>query len=378
MSTPVRVSAPLTVLHVEAGRHLYGGALQVVYLLRGLQAEGVRNILVCPEGSAIAVAAREIGATVLETPMGGDADVGLVWRLRRILRRERPDLVHLHSRRGADLWGGIAARLAGVPAILTRRVDNPEPRWWVSLKYRLYQRIVSISEGIRQVLIAEGLVPARVSCVHSAVDIERYRPGCTDPSLLARELGLPGEGPVLAVVAQLISRKGHRYLLQALPGILEAVPDAQLVFFGQGPLEVELRTEVERCELNGKVHFAGFRGDLDRLLPCIDLVVHPAEMEGLGVSLLQAAACGVPIIACPVGGIPEIVHDGENGYLLPVADVEGLRERIIELLQDTGRAQALGRHGRTLVERAFSIDSMVQGNLALYRELVPVKKTADV
>ena len=93
---------------------------------------------------------------------------------------------------------------------------------------------------------------------------------------------------------------------------------------------------------------------------------------------MQAAACGVPIIACPVGGIPEIVHDGENGYLLPVADVEGLRERIIELLQDNGRAQALGRHGRTLVERAFSIDSMVQGNLALYRELVPVKKTADV
>ncbi len=364
------MSTPLTVLHVEAGRHLYGGALQVVYLLRGLQAEGVRNILVCPEGSAVAAAARETGAEVIGIPMGGDADLALVFRLRRIMRRERPELAHLHSRRGADLWGGIAARLAGVPAILTRRVDNPEPRAWVGLKYRLYDRVVSISEGIRQVLIDEGLAPSRVTCVHSAVDTECYRPGCADRALLARELGLSGDGPVLAVVAQLIARKGHRYLLEALPGILGAVPGAQVVFFGRGPLEAALRAEVERAGLTEQVHFAGFRDDLERLLPCLDLVVHPAEMEGLGVSLLQAAACGVPMVAFPAGGIPEIVREGENGHLLPVGDVAGLRARIIELLQNPEQAGEMGRRGRELVERAFSIDSMVRGNLAVYRGLV--------
>ena len=364
------MSVPLTVLHVEAGRHLYGGALQVVYLLRGLQAEGVRNLLVCPEGSHIASAARETGAEVIETPMGGDADLGLVFRLRRIIRRERPGLVHLHSRRGADLWGGIAARLAGVPVILTRRVDNPEPAWWVGLKYRLYNRIVTISEGIRQVLIAEGLAPARVTCVHSTVDTDRYRPGCAERALLARELGLSGTGPVLAVVAQLIARKGHRYLLDALPAIREAVPGVQVVFFGRGPLEAELRAEVERAGLSEQVRFAGFRDDLERLLPCLDLVVHPAEMEGLGVSLLQAAACGVPIVAFPAGGVPEIVREGENGYLLPVGDVDGLRERIIELLRKPERMREMGRRGRVLVEREFSIGSMVQGNLAVYRGLL--------
>lgn len=367
------MSVPLTVLHVEAGRHLYGGALQVVYLLRGLRAEGVRNILVCPEGSAVAAAARETGAEVVETPMGGDADLGLVFRLRRIMHRESPDLVHLHSRRGADLWGGIAARLAGVPVILTRRVDNPEPRVWVGLKYRLYHRVVSISEGIRRVLINEGLPPARVTCVHSAVDTERYRPGCADRALFGHELGLAGEGPVLAVIAQLIARKGHRYLLEALPGILDAVPGVRVVFFGRGPLEAELRTEVERAGLTEQVHFAGFRDDLERLLPCLDLVVHPAEMEGLGVSLLQAAACGVPIVAFPAGGIPEIVREGENGCLLPVGDVPGLQSRIIELLRDPARAHTMGQRGRELVEREFSIDSMVRGNLAVYRELISSK-----
>ncbi|MCF6211558.1 MAG: glycosyltransferase family 4 protein [Gammaproteobacteria bacterium] len=364
------MSVPLTVLHVEAGRHLYGGALQVVYLLRGLQAEGVRNILICPEGSAVATTVRETGVEVIEAPMGGDADPSLIFRLRRIIRRERPDLVHLHSRRGADLWGGIAARLSGVPAILTRRVDNPEPRWWVAFKYRLYDRVVSISEGIRRVLIDEGLAPVRVTCVHSAVDTERYRPGCADRALFGHELGLAGEGPVLAVVAQLIARKGHRYLLEVLPGILDAVPGVQVVFFGRGPLEMALRTEVERAGLTEQVHFAGFRDDLEHLLPCLDLVVHPAEMEGLGVSLLQAAACGVPIVAFPAGGIPEIVREGENGYLLPVGDVEGLRDRIIELLQAPERMREMGRCGRALVEREFSIDSMVRGNLAVYRGLV--------
>lgn len=364
-------AAPLSVLHVEAGRHLYGGALQVVYLLRGLQAAGVHNTLVCPVGSAVAVAAREAGVEVIETAMGGDADLGFVLRLRRLIRRRRPDLVHLHSRRGADVLGGIAARLAGVPAVLTRRVDNPEPRWWVGLKYRLYQRVVSISEGIRRVLIDEGLAPARVICVHSAVDTERYRPGCADRELPARELGLTtGDGPLLAVVAQLIARKGHRYLLEALPGILAAQPDARVVLFGQGPLEDALRDEVARRGLAERVVFAGFRDDLERLLPCLDLLVHPAEMEGLGVSLLQAAACGVPIVAFPAGGIPEIVREGENGHLLAVGDVAGLQRRVIELLQDPARARAMGRRGRALVEREFSIDSMVQGNLAVYRGLL--------
>ena len=106
-----------TIVHVETGRYLYGGPLQVYYLLRGLTARGVRNILVCPQGSAIAHAAAEV-AEVRAMPMRGDLDVGFIRRLRRLLRAERPALLHLHSRRGADVLGGIAARLAGVPVIV--------------------------------------------------------------------------------------------------------------------------------------------------------------------------------------------------------------------------------------------------------------------
>ncbi|MCU7857711.1 MAG: glycosyltransferase, partial [Candidatus Thiodiazotropha sp. (ex Lucinoma borealis)] len=104
----------MKVLHVEAGMHLYGGARQVVYLLSGLQQQGVESILVCPNGSAVGQAASETGIVVHEIPMGGDLDLALIWRLRRIIQQQQPDLVHLHSRRGADILGGLAAWMSGV------------------------------------------------------------------------------------------------------------------------------------------------------------------------------------------------------------------------------------------------------------------------
>ena len=160
----------MKVLHVESGMHLYGGALQVVFLSRGLQRLGVENVLACPEGSAIAEASAQGGVAVRALPMGGDADVGLVARLRRLIATEKPDLIHLHSRRGADIWGGVAGRLSGIPVVLSRRVDNTESKWAVALKYRLYDRVVAISQGIQAVLASEGVPAGKLRCVPSAVD----------------------------------------------------------------------------------------------------------------------------------------------------------------------------------------------------------------
>ncbi|MFP4607880.1 MAG: glycosyltransferase, partial [Thiohalospira sp.] len=124
----------MRILHVETGRHLYGGAAQVLYLLEGLARSGCESHLACPADSAIVKAARDAGIPVHDTGRGGDLAPAMALRLRRLLGRLRPDLVHVHSRRGADPWGGLAARWAGVPAVLSRRVDNPEPRWWAARK----------------------------------------------------------------------------------------------------------------------------------------------------------------------------------------------------------------------------------------------------
>ncbi|MDF1526204.1 MAG: glycosyltransferase [bacterium] len=360
---------PIRILHVETGRNLYGGALQVHYLLRGLaNRKNVESTLVCPEGSAIAEAAREYVDELYTVPMKGDLDLLFIPRLRTIIRKESPDIIHLHSRRGADVLGGIAARLSGTRCIITRRVDNPENRLWASVKYRLYHHVVTISEGIRDVLISEGVPPEKITCVHSAVDAGLYNQDC-DREWFYREFGLKKGSRVCGTVAQFIERKGHRFLLAAVPEILKKVPKARFLFFGKGPLERPLRSLCRDLGIENQVLFTGFRNDLERVFGCLDLVIHPALMEGLGVSLLQAAAAGVPILSTRVGGIPEIVHDGVNGCLIPPGDVPSLVEAAVRVLMDRELAQRLGKGGRKVIEEHFSIESMVEGNLRVYYEM---------
>lgn len=358
----------MKVLHVEGGAHLYGGALQLLYLLEGLTARGIESHLACRRGCELANRAAPF-AQVHGMPMAGDLDVTMIARLYRMIRRLRPDLVHLHSRIGADLMGGIAARLGGVPVLHTRRVDNPEPRLLVATKYRLHDRVIAISEGIARVLLGEGLPAAKLRVVRSAVVAQRYAQTCR-AHLVSERLGLPDDALLLGVVAQLIERKGHALLLDALPPLLAEQPRLQVVFFGQGPLAAQLEQRIRAAGWSGRVHLVGFRDDLSELLPCLALLVHPALMEGLGVSLLQAAAAAVPIVASRVGGIPEAVEDGVTGLLIPPGDVAALTQAIRILLQDPARREQLGQAGAARVRRAFSVDAMVEGNLAIYRELL--------
>jgi len=301
--------------------------------------------------------------------MKGDVDVGLIGRLRSVIAAQHPDLVHLHSRRGADLLGGLAARLAGVPCVLSRRVDNPESRLWVAIKYRLFDHVITISAGIREVLLSEGLPADKVSCVHSAVDQQAWQRGC-DRAAFLHEFDLSEDASVAGMIAQFIPRKGHLHLLAALPQVLREHARLRVLLFGQGPLLAEVRSAIATQGLEGSVKLAGFRADLADWLGCLDLVVHPAEMEGLGVSLLQAAAAGLPIIASRAGGMPEIVEHAVNGLLIDPGDTQGLADAMNRLLDDPALRAAMGQRGRERVAAYFSLPAMVDGNLAVYRRVL--------
>lgn len=358
----------MKVVHVETGMNLYGGAQQVAYILDGLARRGVHNVLVCPPGAAIGAHFRGSPIPVIESRCGGDLDLGFVARLRAVLRAQAPDLVHLHSRRGADVLGGIAARWAGVPAVLSRRVDNPEAAWWARRKYAPYARVICISEGIAGVLRAEGVPEEKLRVVRSAVVAEPW----TKPEARARfleEFALPADAIAIGIVAQLIERKGHRVLFAALKQLAESAK-LRLLVFGQGALRPALESEARALGLAGTVRFVGFRKDLARWMGNLDLLVHPAYMEGLGVSLLQASAAGVPIVASRAGGIPEAVRDGVNGLLVPPGDADALAQALHRLLDDAPLRRRLGDGGRRLVAEVFSPEAMVAGNLAVYEELL--------
>jgi len=358
----------MKVLHVETGRHLYGGAQQVLWLLAGLQQRGCECVLVAAARSALARAAAANGIRVVELPCRGDLDWRFAARLRALIRHERPTLVHCHSRRGADFLGGRAAAAAGVAALVSRRVDNPEFAWLARLRYRPYAAVIAISTAIAEMLVACGIEPARIHVIRSAVDTAAFL-AAPDCERLRREFGLDDGDRVLMCAAQFIPRKGHRYLLQAMARLAPRFPRLRLILFGRGPLQQDLVAQTDKLGLAGRVRFAGFREDLDRFLGCADLLVHPALREGLGVITLKAAAAGVPVVAFSAGGLPEAVADGTSGVLVPPGDVTALSEAIAALLDDDGRRRQFADSARQRMQSGFSLAAMTDAHLALYRSI---------
>lgn len=358
----------MKVLHIELGRHVYGGARQVAYLLDRIPDLGGEHTLVCASDAAIAGAVPSKAVRIERLPFRGDGDILFYWRLKALLRSIQPDIVHVHSRRG-DFLSIRAACSEGRLCIHSRRVDNP-PGWFdLRLKFPQCDAIITISDGIRQVLRTAGVPDSQLRCVLSAVDTERFRPDAGDPEFRKR-FQLEPDALVAAVVAQLIPRKGHQVLFDALPGVLARHPRLRVLLFGKGPHEAELRQKVQAAGLQEVVRFAGFHTDMDRILPCVDVVVHPAWMEGLGVSLLEAAASGVPIIASRAGGMPEIVQSGLNGFLVEPGDVTGVANALAQLLDEPVLRRAQGQAARRWVIERFGIPTMVQGNHRVYRELL--------
>jgi glycosyltransferase involved in cell wall biosynthesis len=358
----------MRIVHVESGRYLYGGARQVAYLIDALAERGHERALVCPPGHALA--ARPLRATVREVPMCGDLDVGMTHRLRRVFAELDGDVVHVHSRRGADFFAGRACERDGRAALLTRRVDNPELRVWARFKYRPYRRIVAISRAVRNELCSRaGLDAARVPLIASAVDTREFRPDAHARSRVLREFALEDRAVVVGVAAQLIPRKGHELLLRALPELARRVAGVQVLCFGRGPLRASLERLVTELDLSRSVRFVGFRDDFATLLPGLDVLVHPAAREGLGLAVLEAMAAGVPVVATAVGGIGDAVRDGAEGLLVAAGDGLGLVTAIERVAGDPVLRRRLGTAGRSRAEREFSIARMADRYVELYRSV---------
>jgi glycosyltransferase involved in cell wall biosynthesis len=358
----------MRIVHVESGRHLYGGARQVAYLIEALAGRGLENALVCPPGHALtALRAR---AAVREVPMGGDLDLGMLPRLRRAFTDLDPDIVHVHSRRGADFFGGRACERDGRAALLTRRVDNPEVRAWARFKYRPYRAIVAISRAVREELCGRGgLDPRRVATIASGVDAQAFRPDGAARARVLREFALADDAFVVGVVAQLIPRKGHELLLRCLPDLVRRVPRLYVLCCGRGPLRARLQRRVAAAGLTQRVRFVGFRADLALLLPGFDLLVHPAAHEGLGVAILEAMSCEVPVVATAVGGVVDAVGDGREGLLVPWGDAVALTAAVERLSGEEPTRRRMGAAGRIRVQREFSTARMADRYVELYRDV---------
>jgi glycosyltransferase involved in cell wall biosynthesis len=357
------------ILHVETGRHFLGGPQQVIYLIKALRERGHDNTLVCPPDSGIDGIARSAGICVQNLFCAGDLDLPFAYRLSQYLKELGPDLVHCHSRRGADILGGLAASVADIPAVVSRRVDNTEMRLVAALRYRPFSRVIAISDAIAAVLRDRGVEEERIAVIRSAVDVDAFSESA-DCAAIREEFGLGPDDFVVMAAGQLIPRKGHQYLLQAAADLKDAYPQLKVILFGDGYLNNQLRAQSASLELGDVVQFAGFRDDLDSFLSCFDLFAHPALAEGLGVAALKASAAGLPVVGFGAGGMNEAVMHEKTGLLVPPEDVDALAGAIRRVIDEPELGREFGEAGRLRMRNEFSIDQMVDKHVALYEAVL--------
>jgi len=364
----------ITVLHTESSLGWGGQERRILRELLGLSRESFRPLLACQPESRIGREARTQAIPVEAVKMRGNFDPLAVGRFWRIIQGYSVDVVHTHS--SADSWmASAAAKLSPRrPKVVRTRHLNAD--FNVRQVYTLMaDRVVTVGGATRQYMIREKGIPAdHVITIPTGVDLTVFDPSRVRGNLRG-ELGIPPGAPVFGTVSVFRRLKGHQYLLEAAGEILRAVPEARILLAGEGPQEMNIRNKVEELGIGKAVLLPGFREDIPRVLNTMDVFVFPSLQEALGTAILEALAMRRAVVASRVGGIPEIIQEGQTGFLVDPENPAAIAGRVIPLLQNAELRRQVGERGRRFVEEHYDNRLMVRRLEALYRELVGKKRT---
>ncbi|MBI5117366.1 glycosyltransferase family 4 protein [Candidatus Poribacteria bacterium] len=358
-------------LHINDQATWRGGEKQVYYLLRGLNERGHRAELVAQPKSALGERVRELGIRVHSVRMRGEIDVPASRRIAGLVNDGHFDVVHMHTAH-AHALGCMACAFNRKPVcVVSRRVDFPinrKPFGLPALKYRWrVDHYIAISEAVKSVLVSGGVSIEKVSIVYSGVE-PRNHPGFGVE--IRRSLGLPADLSLVGNVGALVDHKGHRFLIEAVPLVLQRIPSTRFVIVGDGELRDSLKSLASQLSVGDVIMFPGFRPDADKYISAFDVFVVPSHMEGLNTSILDAMMLRRPVIGTTAGGIPEIIVNDKTGLLVPPKDPPALAEAIVGLLGNPEKARRLADAGRAMVMNRFTADRMVEGTIAVYQNLL--------
>lgn len=348
--------------------HRAGGAERhLLQLMQGLSALGVDCIYAGPLDGWLAEQLIAAGFRCEHVAYHGRYDLVSLVHLIRLIRREKADLVHGHLTRGA-LYAGWAARLASVPNVATAHSTNAGKHFGKA------DRIIAVSDAVSRFLATCGYPREILRTVHHGVPDYAGQP-LPPRDALRTSLQLD-DGPVLAMVARFVPDKGHDIALHALASL----SDRRWTLVLAGAVDTrwaeEMKLLAAQLGIEARVRLVGHRDDVANIYACADILLAPSRREALSLTLLEAAAFAIPIVATDVGGIGEAVADGETGLLVPPDNPVALARAISTLLDDADLRVRMGKAGRTRYEKLFSVATMAQATLAVYRELVPNRSQA--
>ncbi len=362
------------ILHLNHVSYLGGAEIALLNLLSECDRERYESVVLTPEG-ALTQALEAIGVRCVRIPpLPGLNRYTLPYVLLRFpvlltkIRREQPELLYANTN-FTSLYSGILGKLLEIPTLGHIRDIEPLGRMGRSL-IRRNSILIAISQAVERYLAQERISTEQIHCVYDGVDLQQYQ--------VRKSAGLQNENskPAIGIVGQIGSRKGHIFLLEALRDLVRHFPDLMLWIVGVEPehsreaYTEQLMRSIETWHLQAHVKFWGFRSDIPEILARLDVLVLPSLQEPFGKIVIEAMAMGTAVVASNVGGVPEIVLDGESGLLVPPADAAALREALMKVLSDRELCLKMGTTGQQRVRGHFNLQRNVAETQAVYAKLL--------
>ncbi len=360
-----------TIVHTESSEGWGGQENRTLQESIGLRNLGARAIILCQPASVLGKRALAEGFEVRTCRMRKSYDLYAIRRILKLIKTENINVISTHSGKDSFL-AGIAGRISKNRPVIVRTRHLALPITSKVTYSLLPHMVVTVGEYVRQYLISKGISHEKVIAIPTGIDISKFSPENADGNL-RRELGLNSDVPIVGTIAILRRKKGHHILLEAIPLILQKIPEAVFVFAGDGPQRENVLNKIKNLGLSNKVFMLGLRKDIPNLLKSIDLFVLPTLQEALGTSFIEAMAMEKPVIGTNVGGVSEVIKSGVNGYLVEPNNSSALANAIIKMLQNKERAKMMGIEGRKIVQQNFTVERMCKKMYALYSSLLKGK-----
>jgi glycosyltransferase involved in cell wall biosynthesis len=379
----------LTVVHVIDRLNVGGPAVHAVLTVRGLDPKRFRTVLVFgtvePGEADMSYLAYESGIETVVIPTLGRelrplADLRTAWELYRVLRRERADVVHTHKAKAGAI-GRVVALLAGVPVrvhtfhghVFHGYFGANKTRAFLAIERtvaRISSRLIALSDGlVSEMADRYRIAPAdQFTVVPLGFDLQPFASCEAHQGELRRELGVAAGVRLVGIVGRMVPVKDHATFIAAATKLAERREDVHFVFIGAGELEADVRKDLAARGLEKRAHLLGWRRNLERIYADLDVVALSSVNEGTPVALIEAMAAGIPVASTAVGGVADVLHNGDRGELCPSGDADALAAAIERALSAEARARA--SRIRAEVREEFDGERRCADLARLYEELL--------
>ncbi len=376
-------------LYVFDNMEFGGGERVFAQIINRLSGKKYKIMVACLPTGAFIEKIKGSEVEVKSVDMRNRFNPRVVLQLADLMKRENVDIVHSQGAR-ADFFARMAAKLSGV-SIVVSTVPMPVEGFDVNpirkliymvfnrFSERFVDRFMVVSDALEKIMIEKhGIAPQRVVKIYNGIEKDEY---CIENeetvcrrSKFRKESGMGEDIPVIGVIGRLVWQKGFEYFIEAIPDVLNKIPEAMFLIVGEGELKEELKVKSRILKLDDKIIFTGFRNDIKDVLASVDIFVMPSLLEGLPVVLLEAMAMKKPIVATKIEGIREVLENGLTGLLVSPKDPQLLSEAIVDLLIHKDKARQMGLAARKVVEERFGVDIMVQKVEGVYEELLQLNQ----